>query len=50
MRGAGVDPAFIYTWEKTGLIVTEMNIDKMPKARIKEWQDAVNEYHKQRKS
>jgi len=50
MRGAGVDPAFIYAWEKTGLIVTEMNIDKMPKARIKEWQDAVNEYHKQRKS
>jgi len=44
MKKAGIDPALIYAFEKTGLIVTEMNQDKMPDSYLQEWREAVEEY------
>ncbi|HUW65585.1 MAG TPA: SEC-C metal-binding domain-containing protein [Spirochaetia bacterium] len=44
MTRSGIDPAMIYAYRKTGLMVTEMNIDKMSDVKLKEWQDAIDEY------
>jgi len=44
MRKAGIHPAFIHAFEKTGLIVTEENKDKIPDVDLAEWQAAIDEY------
>jgi hypothetical protein len=50
MKAAGLDPAFIYAFEKTGLLVTEQNQHLIPDEDLAEWGAAVEEYEaKQRK-
>jgi len=44
MKQAGLDPAIIYAFEKTGLLVTEMN-DRLISDRDRaKWEAAVLEY------
>jgi hypothetical protein len=45
MKRAGLDPAFIYAYEKTGLIVTEDNQHLLPDIEVDEWQAAIDEYN-----
>jgi hypothetical protein len=44
MKAAGIDPAFIYAFEKTGRLVTEQNRHLLPESALDEWQAAVEEY------
>jgi hypothetical protein len=44
MKAAGLDPAFIYAFEKTGLLVTEQNQDLIPDEDLAEWDAAIEEY------
>ena len=41
---AGIDPAFIYAFEKTGRLVTEENQHLLPETALDEWQAAIEEY------
>lgn len=44
MEAADADPAWIYAFRKTGLLVTEMNERLMPRAELLKWRAAVTEY------
>jgi hypothetical protein len=44
MKAAGIDPALIYAFEKTGRLVTEQNQHLLPDAALDEWQAAIEEY------
>ena len=44
MKKAGLDPALIYAFEKTGLLVTEENQDLLPDKDVAEWAAAIEEY------
>jgi hypothetical protein len=44
MKAAGIDPAFIYAFEKTGRLVTEQNQHLLPQSALDEWQAAIEEY------
>ncbi len=44
MRAAGLDPAFIHAFERTGLLVTEMNKHLIPDTDLEAWYAAVAEY------
>ena len=44
MVKAGVNPARVYAFQKTGRLVTEENIKNLSVANVKEWEDAMNEY------
>ncbi len=45
MKKAGIDPAFIYAYEKTGgLLVTEQNMHLLSDKDLAEWQAAIDEY------
>ena len=46
MHRAGLDPAFIYAFEKTGLLVTEQNQHLIPEKDLDEWEAAVREYNR----
>ena len=46
MKEVGIDPALIYAYEKTGRIVTEKNKDYLPDVDLREWREAVEEYHR----
>lgn len=47
---AGAPPEIIYAFSKTGMLVTPMNVLLWSAADLKEWDDAVEEYFRQRKS
>jgi len=47
MRAAGIRPALVYAYERTGLIVTRENRKLMSAADIDEWEDAIAEYGEQ---
>ena len=47
MRAAGIRPALIYAYERTGLIVTRENRALMSAADLDEWEDAIAEYEEQ---
>ena len=47
MKHAGVHPALLYAYEKTGRIVTEQNKRFLSTQELKEWDDAVDEYYYQ---
>ena len=52
MKAAGIDPAVIYAYEKTGRLVTEDNQHPLSEADLDEWQAAIEEYdmkHRKRK-
>ena len=44
MKKAGIDPAIIFAYEKTGRLVTEENQELLSDAELDEWQDAIEEY------
>jgi len=44
LETVGADPAWIYAFRKTGLLVTEMNERLIPRADLARWQSAVKEY------
>jgi SEC-C motif len=44
MKAAGIDPAIIYAFEKTGRLVTEQNRHLLPDSALDEWQAAIEEY------
>ena len=46
IKRAGIEPAIIYAFEKTGRIVTEQNKNKIPDVELREWCEAVEEYHR----
>jgi SEC-C motif len=46
MKAAGVDPAFIFAFEKTGLLVSEENQRLIPEKNLEEWRSAVEEYRR----
>ena len=50
MVRAGFDPAIIYAFRKTGLIVTEMNKGKLLPEDLAEWHAAIDEYERSEKS
>jgi hypothetical protein len=44
MKKAGINPAIIYAFEKTGRLVTEDNQNLLSNADLDEWQTAIEEY------
>ena len=44
MKKAGLNPAIVYAFEKTGLLVTEENQNLLSKKDIAEWEAAIWEY------
>jgi len=44
MHKAGVRPALIYAYQKTGRLVTRENRTYLTRAELKEWNDAVDEW------
>lgn len=44
MKEAGIDPAIIYAFEKTGLMVTEANEHLISDVDLNEWDEAITEY------
>jgi len=45
MKKAGVEPALIYAYEKTGgLLLNPDNIRKVPQSDVDEWEAAIDEY------
>ncbi|OWK45527.1 SEC-C metal-binding domain-containing protein [Fimbriiglobus ruber] len=44
MKEAGIDPAIIFAYEKTGRLVTESNQNFLSDADLDEWQAAIEEY------
>ena len=44
MRAAGIRPALVYAYERTGLIVTRENRHLIPASDLDEWEDAIAEY------
>jgi hypothetical protein len=49
MKAAGIDPAIIYAYEKTGRLVTEDNQHLLSEADLAEWQAAIEEYEMKRR-
>jgi hypothetical protein len=44
MKRAGLDPAFVYAFEQTGLLVSTANQHLIPEADLAEWHAAVARY------
>ncbi len=45
LHTAGIRPAIIYAFQKTGRLVTYENRKQLTKAELKEWTDAVNDWY-----
>lgn len=45
MEQAGVEPGVIYAFRKTGLIVTDALLGQLPYEDLREWQQALQEFH-----
>ena len=50
MKAAGLDSAFIYAFEKTGLLVTEKNQHLIPETDLAEWDAAIEEYERKHRT
>ncbi len=44
MRENNADPAYIYAFEKTGLLVFQETMDQLTPEQLNEWADAYEEY------
>ncbi len=44
MKKCGIDPALIYAYEKTSLLLNEKNERLMPESDVAEWEAAIDEY------
>jgi hypothetical protein len=47
MKSSGVDPALVYAFEQTGLLVSEENRHLISPSDMAEWESAVSEYREQ---
>jgi len=47
MKTIGVQPQFIYAFEKTGILVTEFTYDSLTDDQLEQWQTAIEEYEDQ---
>lgn len=45
MEKAGTNPAFIYAYKKTGVLLTEEMVERAPGSLVDEWDNAVDEYY-----
>ena len=48
MQSAGIPGQIIYAYKKTGLIVTETNQHMISESDLAEWNQAIDEYKRQR--
>jgi hypothetical protein len=48
MKKAGLHPAFIYAFERTGLLVSEENQHLIPEKDLEDWRSAIDEYRSKR--
>ncbi len=46
LRKAGLSPAYVHAFEKTGLLVTTLNKHLISEVDLKRWQAAVEEYER----
>ena len=46
MPQAGLDPAVIYAFKRTDRIVTDGNKHLLSKKELRQWNDAIEEYHR----
>ncbi len=46
LKAAGMDPAFIYAFEKTGFLVTQQNQHFISDEDLAEWDAAIEEYER----
>jgi hypothetical protein len=44
MLNSGIDPAFAYAFQKTGLLLTEDNVNLLTAAELARWDDAIAEF------
>jgi len=44
MVAAGIDPRLIYAFRRTGLLVSEENLDRLSSRDLREWRAAIEEY------
>ena len=44
MQAAGIDPALVFAFEKTGLLVSEDNLALLSERDLSQWTEAVDEY------
>jgi hypothetical protein len=49
MTEAGIDPAYIYAYSKTGMIVTEANQGQWSEEDLAEWRAAFEEYRSRKR-
>jgi hypothetical protein len=49
LKAAGLDPAIIYAYEKTGRLVTDDNQHLLSEADLAEWEAAIEEYQAKRR-
>ena len=47
MKQGGVDPALIFAYEKTGLLLSDRNENLVPDSDIREWEAALGEYERE---
>ena len=46
MRNAGIDEGYIYAYMKTGLLITEEDVDLMRPEELEEFEEAIREYER----
>jgi hypothetical protein len=47
MRTAGVSEEFVYAYKRTRLMVSEVNEHLVPNSYMREWNDAIREFHRE---
>ena len=50
MKAAGLDPAFIYAFEKTGLLVTEQNQHLISEKDLDDCEATIGEYEEKHRN
>ncbi len=46
MEDLGIDPALVYAFQHTGMLVTDATIDGYSDAQLASWQEAVDRYRR----
>jgi DNA-binding transcriptional regulator YhcF (GntR family) len=44
LKSTKADPEIVYAFQKTGILVTEKNMNLLSEEKIKEWNDAIAEF------
>ena len=45
MQKAGINPAIIYAFQETGMLISEANLDRISKKDLDLWQSKIEEFH-----